>query len=167
MVQDQVKKSRQEMRQMLLYNLWQKIQSKAGSDPFLIAAQQNISISLHLDDERRCGEQKRIGEFRPDAMTIEIFVEPLKIFWRELFPGCSLSLKYRYVCWRELWNYWVMHRFAPISGLLQKAWPIYLKEFSRVTSVEQQYLSHYFACLATGVLEQEPKTERSLNSIFD
>ncbi len=167
MVQDKVKKSRQKMRQMLLYNLWQKIQSEVGSDPFLIAAQQNISISLHLDDEHRRGEQKRISEFRPDAMTIEIFVEPLKTFWRELFPGCSLSLKYRYVCWRELWNYWAMQRFAPISGLLKKEWPIYLKEFSRVTSIEQQYLSHYFACLATGVIAQETEEELSKSSIFD
>ncbi len=164
---EKVKQSRQAVRQMLLNHLWQKVHDELGTDPFLIAAEQNISISLHLDDDRRIGEQKRISEFRPDAMTIEIFVEPLKAFWRELFPGCTLSLKYRYVCWRELWNFWAIQRFAPVSSLLKKEWPIFLKEFSRVTTVEQQYLAHYFACLATELIVPESDIESARMSIFD
>ncbi len=150
-----VSRERHQRRQAMVARLWERVQGAVGEDPFLIAARQNISISVHLEESEPQPDSRRVSRFHPDVMTIEIFARPLKRFWNELYPGCNYGLKYKYVCWRELWNYWTSQRFAPISHTLDRDWAKFIREFSEISQQENQYFSHYFAALATGLLEAQ------------
>ncbi len=148
-------RKRRKQCEKLVQKFWHKLRHRMGDDPFAIAAEQSISIMLHHEEENG-RDDKRVApsRFDPEALTIEIFVEALTRFWKELFPGCPLALQYRYVCWQELWSYWHSHQFAPIYHVLGKEWKEYMDQFSGLSQAEKRYFSHYFASVATGVLKE-------------
>ncbi|RME00010.1 MAG: hypothetical protein D6814_04490 [Calditrichaeota bacterium] len=148
-------------KHLMVRQLWKMIKKKYGKDPFKIAARQDISIILHEAEETAVAHARdTVSLFRPDSMTIHIYAGALGTFWDSLFPGCPLELRYQYVCWRELWNYWLSNHFAPIQNAMGKKWRDYLQEFACVSLIEREYLSHYFASLATGVLVYDPEIPR-------
>ncbi|MCB9510886.1 MAG: hypothetical protein H6695_11915 [Deferribacteres bacterium] len=135
--------------------LWGLINKGLGPNPFVIAADQGISVKFFEFDSTIVGSTGPCSQFRPDEMAIEIHNTTLEVLWDDLFPGCSPDLKFRYACWRELWQYWLHTRLAPLRWVLGEEWLEFISLFSSLSSLKKHYLGQYFASLATGVLVYE------------
>lgn len=139
------------------YTLWTSVHDCCGDNPFLIAAKQGISIIVHNEEEESLNfRPENFSHFKPEEMSIDIYIGALTEFWQELYPGCPFSQKFKYACWRELWKYWAYNKFAPLYESLGNQWKHYLRQFANLSSIEQEYFSHYFAGLATGVIAWDP-----------
>lgn len=142
------------LQQLLIDKVWHKLKASMGDDPFTVAARQGLSILIHQEDETS-SQAAATSRFDAQTLTIEIFVQPLRRFWNEMFPGCLETLQYRYACWRELWHYWHAQQFAPLHSLLCEHWETCVKAFAGLSDADRLYFSHYFASLATGLLSRE------------
>lgn len=137
------------------HHILENVNRSLGGNPFIIAADQGISVTLHDAQPDTAQKPDVYSQFRPDVLAIDIYHPPLQRFWDELFPGCQPHLKYYYACWRELWNYWMHMQFAPLKFVLGDSWLDIIVRFSAVNASRQEYLAQYFASLATGVLKYE------------
>lgn len=133
---------------------WCNIDKVLGKNPFIIAANQGITVKYYELDSS-AGSRDLYSHFRPDEMAIYIFNASLNTFWANLFPGCSPELRYRYACWRELWHYWLHTQLAPLRWVLGDQWLEFIENFSKLSSLQREYLGQYFASLATGVIAFE------------
>lgn len=152
-------------KQRLAWQLYQKIKNKYGNNPYLVAAQQGISVKLYSEPPQRLFPARAISVYHPENLTIDIYKSTLVKFWNELFPGCSPSLSYQYACWRGLWSYWGHSRFAPLRYDLGSLWMKCVEKFAKCSPAENEYLGHYFAALATGLLDwEEPAEEEGMQA---
>lgn len=135
-----------------VHQLWGFIGKELGTNPFVIAANQGISVKFYEVDSTIIEASGPYSQFRPDEMAIDIYNTTLEVFWDDLFPGCSPDLKFQYACWRELWQYWLHTRLAPLRWVLGEEWLDFISLFSSLTNTKKHYLGQYFASIATGVL---------------
>ena len=135
-----------------VHQLWGLVAEGLGSNPFVIAANQGISVKYHEVDATIVETAGPYSQFRPDEMAIDIYHATLGVFWDDMFPGCSPDLKFQFACWRELWHYWLHSRFASLRWVLGDDWNDFITLFSSLTYLQKHYLGQYFASLATGVL---------------
>ena len=137
----------------LIDRLLQQVCAKHGKDPFVIVAECRLSIRIYSAEDELLENMSSFSTFQPENFTIVIDSDRLDIFWDEIFPGCPLYLKYPYACWRELWRFWVYHRFATVQSILQDDWLRYIDIFVNRSGAEQNYFAHYMASRATGLLK--------------
>ncbi|KAA3612376.1 MAG: hypothetical protein DWQ05_20500 [Calditrichaeota bacterium] len=154
--------------QRLIERLLKKVHATYGKDPFIIIAENGLSVSLGAsDDFLQCNEWS-FSRFLPENSTIEINRRQLDYFWNEMYPGCPQDLKYRYACWRELWHFWIYQRFASVHSLLQHQGNLYIASFINQPKACQNYFSHYLAGIATGLISrpaQEPTFRHAGNPL--
>lgn len=134
--------------------LWCIIDKGLGKNPFVIAANQGITVKYYELDSS-AGSRDLYSQFRPEELAIHIFNASLNTFWANMFPGCSPELRYRYACWRELLQYWLHTQFAPLRWVLGDHWLEFIEKFSNLSSLQREYVGQYFASLATGVIALE------------
>ncbi len=126
-----------------------------GRDPFLVAAESGVSVTIDsIDNPLQDAGFPYYSAYHPDACSIELYSQPLNQFWGDLFPGCAPHLKYQFACWRELWHFWVHTRFASLKPVLGEKFVPILDAFGSLSPVQENYYGQYFAGLATGVIEK-------------
>ncbi|KAA3657967.1 MAG: hypothetical protein DWQ10_12140 [Calditrichaeota bacterium] len=143
--------------QQLIEKLLQSIQGVYGTDPFLIMAENGISVIVGTSDDFSYRSMRSFSRFLPENYTIEIDRNQLDLFWDEMYPGCPRDLKYRYAGWRELWQYWMYNRFTTVRSLLHNQFMLYIKTFTNQSAERQNYFAHYFAGTATGLIRTKVK----------
>ncbi len=142
-------------RHQLIGCLLDRVVRHYGRDPFLVAAESGVSVTIDSDDDPlRDASFPYYSCYRPEACTIELYTRPLSNFWCELFPGCAPDLKYHFACWRELWHFWVHTRFASLKPVLGEEFVPFIEAFGALSPVQENYYGQYFAGLATGVIEK-------------
>lgn len=138
--------------QRLIEKLLLNVIETYGSDPFIIMADNGISVIIGASDDFSYPTMRSFSRFVPENYSVEIDRNQLNYFWDEMYPGCPQDLKYRYAGWRELWQYWMYHRFSTVRSLLQNRFTLYIKTFNDQPSARQSYFAHYFAAMATGLI---------------
>lgn len=150
--------------QRLIASLLRKVRRTYGDDPFLLVAKHGLSVILGASSDFSESQLWSFSHFQPDNYTIQIDRTLLNKFWADIFPGCPHHLKYRYACWREIWHFWIYQRFATVKPLLHKQTPLYIKLFADQPKAEQNYCAHYFAGMATGLIQIQPQQPANRHS---